>query len=274
MKKAAILLISAAMLALSPTCAKAVTMEDIFQGGLASIEDQRTLRAEMNMTVHMWGVIDGRWTDATMTIEESAAVDRDAHRYQSTTTATLEGVFRGQSEDLTTLRKVYLLDDMYYLGVKRDEDYSETWRKLRVTAAPSDVQDRLAWHTGTSGIVDAKLLRSESVGGTHCHVLEYTPNSEAFYDFLRSSFPAYDLGLTESSVTHVTCRDWFSKDTYQIVKSLAECRLRMEPGWARLEAECEVEIIYSNHNEPVNIELSFPAKKASLVETLGNITLF
>lgn len=267
MKKIAILIVLAALLAVSPACGKSVTAQEVAEGALAIINAQETVRGDMTMTIRMEGTVDGEDTEATMTIEQSGVCDYTARAAHSEITTVMDLSGAGGDEQMTVEQSFYLLDGMGYLGARIAQGIPIQWGKVDMTDSIWDAQDLLTRFSSLIDSTQVKLLEEESIGGIPCYVIEVLPDSDSLHDFMESGMPSDgEVDFANASINNLSCTAWFAKDTSYIIKMVVESEVTVEEEGVDVTVRCEAEMLYSDHNKPVTINLPDEAANAEYIE--------
>ena len=194
---------------------------------------------------------------------EKAMIDIEVNRIDENT---------GQPLEETIL--IYIINTILYTG-------GDTWVKQNVTDFDSIFQlfsgsqyiradmemQKLILETAT-----VSKLNDETVNGVNCYVIQIgEPDLEKLFDLILGQEA---IGSTENLseiIKDWTIKQWVAKDTSYLKKAYNKVSIELIEmdllfGYS-MNMEMDMTILFSDHNEEINIELPEEAQNASWLET-------
>ena len=241
-----------------------ITGQELIDGILASAENQATYRWEMNMGFTMSGTLEGEYGEMDYSMDNNGVVDMTAQEMQMDMTTTMNVRANTQSEE-TVIAKVYVIDDMAYIGIVSQVTSTE-WVK---GDASEDFweQDSVSQIMELCYGAEAEILGTETVKGIDCYKAEISPGMDELLEFMRSRIEKEGLPaeLTENSISSYSIKGWFAKDTFFPVKVHEELDLTLDIEGDEAIYHFILDGVFYDWNESVSIELPPEAEEAEYI---------
>lgn len=248
-----------------------VTIEGIVADAIAADAVLNTCQFDMDMLVEMQVTMEGETSELTMTADAEGAIDEPGKKMylDMDMIMTMAG-----EQDLEMSMEMYLVEDWMYMKVEVPGEPS-MWTKSPVETGDWEAQDIASQQIDWLFDAEVKFLRTETVDGTECYVMEVTPDLEKLWALMQSTEaveelpPGQDLG---ELITDFSVRQWIAKDICFTLKTSVNLTMLLPPEYFGIPswlvndfyATQHVVITITMHdiNVPVTIELPPEAEEA------------
>jgi hypothetical protein len=278
LRKKALLLTAMALLVLPACQSSAVSTQEILNGVLAAMEDVRSYRFDAGMAIEVSGDEgEGPFT-ATIEMAFTGAADIAGGRMQADIDMTAEVPDEGE---MSVGMSVYLLEDVMYAGIDMSAfGFGVNWMKAEPPEVAWEQLDQLGPQIEFLETSEVKLVGSDIVNGVDCHVLEVTADPAKIWALaMRQSqlpsegLPDFDADVLQDILRSFSMKQWVAKDTFFLVK--AEMKMDMDVSGEALGDDSagdarmlfEMDLLMSDYNQPVSIELPPEAEDATEVQS-------
>lgn len=210
-------------------------------------------------TSTMTGDSDGINMETSSTGEGSAdLVNKKLMMEQTTEVTSMLG-----QEPVEGTSAIYFIDDILYMGIENMALGSVEWLKKNNTGTTWDSYDQMEMQAVLLEVSEVERLDDEVVNGIDCYVLRIIPDLEKYYEIMMNQ-----QGQDTSTIPPGTdfseliegwmVKQWIAKDTNYFIKTYNKMTMHI----FTMSLTYETEILYSDYNSPVNIELPADAEDA------------
>ena len=170
-------------------------------------------------------------------------------------------------QTMTIETTLYIIDNVVYAKI------DENWTKSNVTDLSEQWQsnDQMEIQRFLLEVSDVEKLDDEIVDGVNCYVLKIEPDLELLYQVMMNQ-PGADFsdplphGNLSDYVTGFSIKQWIAKDTNLWKKIYAQMTVEysQDLGYMFMDyfMDMNFEIVFSNYNAAVDIELPEEAENA------------
>ena len=241
-----------------------VTVEGIVEDAIAADAELDTCQFDLDMTMDIQMTMRGETFEATMTSDMSGAIDEPNEEMYMDMVIIMK--MTGEPDtDMST--EMYVVDDWMYMNMTVPDEPTG-WTKAPVEVGDWEEQDVASQQIDWLLDAEVQFLRSETVNGTECYVLEVRPDLEKLWALMQLAAGADEelppeVDLSEI-ITDFSVEQWIAKDTYFIRKSTVEMTMAFSFEGFEMTYDIAATILIYDINEPVTIEL--PPEAADAVE--------
>jgi hypothetical protein len=213
------------MILSSVACVQAPSAQEIIDRVIESLDEIRTYKFDMDMTMDMAGEAEGEAFEVTMVMESSGALD--VENRQMSMDATQSMLMTGQPE-MEMGMEMYIVGDMIYMLTEMT-GMEATWVKAEMPEGYWGKMSQIESQIELLEAAQVEVIGSEMVEGIDCYVLQLTPDLEQLWQFYMQQ--AQVTGeVPEDSLQEMfrsfSVKQWVAKDTYFLAK--AEIDMAME----------------------------------------------
>jgi hypothetical protein len=257
---------------------------------LESYKDFSSCTFEYQMTMNSNSEYNGETYTMDMTMDGNGAIDITNKQLMMKMdikgNAESSGSTMMELEDsqINTNAECYFMDNIMYMKM----EYLETEQWIKMDFSGNDVfeeslsdsvwdsYDQMGMSQELLEISEVKRLPDETINGVECHVLKLIPNINELYETMMNQQSLGSYGSTSSMgymdissmVEDFSVKLWSAKDTNYIMRILMKISIDMHMFGASSSADMEMSIQFSDHNEPINIELPEEAENALTFEDM------
>lgn len=240
-----------------------ITEQELIEAILASVDEQETYRFEMDLDGALKLTVDGEYSEMDSSVDYNGVIDTVDQEMQADMSMTMDSRAGGERERMTIPMRTYFVGDMAYIGAPKGPGQPEEWIKGDVSWELWESQQLLSQQIELLRGAEVRSLRTESVKGTPCYVADISPDMDVLLDMVNSLFGSVmGLGLTKDSISNFKYTGWYAQDTYFPMRSRVEYDLTFEEGDDRLTGHYTVDMVFSDYNEPLSVQLPPEAQDA------------
>ena len=252
-----------------------VTVEGIVEDAIATDAELDTCQFDMYTTMDMRMTMLGETIEFTMIMDAEGAIDEPNEKIYMGMDMIME--ITGEA-DMEMSTKMYLVEDWMYMYIQGEEP---EWLKAPVEVGDWEEIDIASLQIDWLSDAEVEFLRTETVDGTECYVLELSPDLGKLWALMQPVGagevlpPGLDL---EDVITDFAVKQWIAKDTYFTLKTTVNLTMVLTPeslgippelvGDLDASADMAATITMHHINEPVTIELPPEAEDAVEVPEL------
>ena len=248
--------------------------QEIVDGVIESLDDIRTYKFDMDMTMDMAGEAEGEAFEAAMVMDGSGTLDLENRQMRMDMTISM--AIPGEPE-MDMGMEMYLIGDMVYILMEIPE-MEPMWIKSEMPEGYWEEMSQVEPQIELLEVAQVEVIGSEKVGGIDCYVLEVTPDLEQLWQIvmqqaeMAGEMPDITEELLQEMFRSFSVKQWVTKDTYFLAKVEMDMAVELTPeamGFPGEEGVFTMDIAMNllayNYNQPVSIELPPEAEEA--VET-------
>lgn len=255
-----------------------VTVDGIVEEAIAAGVDLDTYQFDMYMTMDMVMAMMGETFESTFIMYSEGAIDESNEKMYMDMYMYME---MAGEEGLETSGEMYIVEDWMYAKLEMLGEPA-TWMKAPIEAGDWEQHDMASLQVNWLSDAEVTFVRSETVDGTECYVLEVTPELEKLWALMQWA-GMEEVGLSpdldlNDVIKDLSVTQWIAKDTYFTRKTTENLTmvfsaelLGISPELAgdfEVSANTAVTITMNHINEPVTIELPPEAEEAIEVPDL------
>ena len=226
-----------------------------------SWQELKTYQVESVLSMNMLAESEEEVTEANINMNYDLIVDNEAERMKAVIIMTIEGTEEGEEE---VAMEMYLVGNTAYAKVEVPGEPA-VWQKETVGPEMWEDMQLVQQQLDILEMASVELLGTERVDGVDCYSLEISLSFEEIYEAIMGAMAAgageelssEDIeamqGISQLFETaDMSVRQWVTKDTYFLKKA------EMRTDWSLLgllSLEMSLDLIASNYNEPVSIEV-------------------
>lgn len=242
-----------------------LSAEQVLENTLAAQENVDSFRLDATITID----VQSPEAETAISAEANCAVDLADREMEAI--ADMDIQMTGFS--LSAEMQAYVVDNYTYamtsiLGQTQ-------WTKQALPAETwQNIENSRYQIEGLLDSVEAEIVKQERLNGVDCYVLELTPDLGELQQALMEQ-PGIGDAFTEmpdleSMVQNISFRVWVAKDTYFLMKADIDMTLVMDTanmgmpvGEGPATIQLSLQVIASDYNEPISVELPPEAESAT-----------
>lgn len=241
-----------------------ITGEELIDNVFASMENQETCRYEISMVYNMSGTMEGEYGEIDFEWEIAGVMDVQG-REMLMDMNTYMNIRADTETEETSVIKAYILGDIAYVGLVSEVSPTD-WAKGDVSEDFWEVQNYLNQQVELLHDAEVTIVGTEKVGGFSCYVAEISPDEDNLLSFMKERIEKnLPFEITEDSISNYSQKGWYAKDSFFPMKSHQEFDFTFDLGEDELTAHYIIEMLFSDYNKPVSIELPPEAEDAEYV---------
>jgi hypothetical protein len=249
--------------------------EDIIEGAINALDEVRTSRFNMDVTVNMSGEEQGKTSEVGMSMSFDGALDNSNKKMK---TDIAVNIAAPNVEPTAVKITMYLVDNAVYYSME-GPGAPPWWMK---TEAP-------AWETMNQNESQLELLKGaqvellggEVVQGVDCYVLNVIPDKEQLWQTVvqqlgmaGGDMPDIGPQFIEEALKSFSVKQWIAKGTFFVTRATIDINMAATPNELgssgteeAIEIQLSMDLSMRDYNRPVSIVLPPEAEGAIEVPT-------
>lgn len=241
-----------------------ITGEELIDGVLASMENQENYRYEMDIVYNMSGTMEGEYGEIDFEWEIDGVIDMPGRQMLMDMKTYMNMRADTQTEE-TSMLKAYILGDIAYVGQVSEVSPTD-WVKGDIPEDFWELQNYVNEQVELLRDAEVTIVGTEKIGGLSCYVADISPEQQNLLSYIKEQVEQnLPFEITEDSISNYSQKGWYAKETFFPMKSHQEFDFTFELGEDELIAHYIIDMLFSDYNEPVTIELPPEAEDAEYV---------
>ena len=256
------------MILSSVACVQAPSGQEIIDRVIESLDEIRTYKFDMDMTMDMAGEAEGEAFEVTMVMESSGALD--VENRQMSMDATQSMLMTGQPE-MEMGMEMYIVGGMIYMLTEMT-GMEAAWVKAEMPEGYWGKMSQIESQIELLEAAQVEVIGSEMVEGIDCYMLQLTPDLEQLWQFYMQQTQITGE-VPEESIQEMfrsfSVKQWVAKDTYFLAKAEIDMAMELTPeamGFPEEQGAMTMDIVMSflgyDYNQSVSIVLPPEAEEA------------
>jgi hypothetical protein len=205
----------------------------------------------------------------TMAADLTGSVDNKNKEMRMTMNMNLDIPSAGKQE---IEMELYIVDDWIYMKTDIPE-LGNQWNKMELTDELWETQNQINSQIALLDTAnDTKLLGSENLNGTECHVVEIVPNMEALSELLSQQTSGLE-GIDWKELKlfkEISVKEWIAKDSHHLIKQEMDILMEISPedigantdDFSKMTITITMDMNLYDYNKPISVELPEAALEA------------
>jgi hypothetical protein len=266
---AAILLLSMAGCSGGNSDFKNISVQDFGTRVQESLPNLKSFETELAMDFDMQGAAADKSMSVKMSITGTGATDLTAKKTRTDMSMQITGKNGTDNIDEKSRIAAYIIEDISYIGTS-DNGSEMTWRHETASSTIWEEQPQTAQLMKLLDNSKINSLKTETVQGVRCFLLELNPDPAMLWDTLMSQVGESSGGFSSeemgNSLKKATVKYWFTQDTLFFKKVYISLDMELDAKTMGVESgQMQYLIVmtqtFNKHNQKTEIQLPVEATK-------------
>jgi hypothetical protein len=245
-----------------------ITEQALIEGVVASVDEQESCRFETRVEGSLEGTMEGEYGGMDLAMELHGTVDMSRRELEETFSISGEISSQEGQVEMGVTELIYVIDDMMYIGFP-ELGQPDAWIKGDMSQEIWESQDLLGRQIELLRGADVRLMRTESIRGVPCYVVDLSPDLDLLGDVAESMLGGgAATGMSIDSISDYEYTGWYAKDTYFPMRVSAEYDIALKAESDSLTGHYSTDMEIWDYNKAVSIQLPSEAGDAQYVGSL------